>query len=71
MKFTLELTKWEANALRAMMRTTFKENIDFIEKNNELCKSAPEMKSFTDIAMKEQTLYNKVYMALKQKEDQQ
>ena len=65
MKFTMELNDWEANALRAMMRSAFMENANFIDKNNKLCKSAPEMKSFTDVAMKEQELYNKVYMALR------
>ena len=65
MTYTLELNDWEANALRAMMRTAFMENADFIEKNNRLCETAPEMKSFTDVAMKEQVLYNKVYMALR------
>lgn len=65
MKFTMELNDWEANALRAMMRSAFMENANFIGKNNKLCKSAPEMKSFTDVAMKEQELYNKVYMALR------
>lgn len=65
MKFTMELNDWEANALRAMMRSAFMENANFIDKNNKLCKSAPEMKSFTDIAMKEQELYNKVYMSLR------
>lgn len=65
MTYTLELNDWEANALRAMMRTAFTENADFIKKNNRLCETAPEMKSFTDVAMKEQVLYNKVYMALR------
>ena len=65
MTFTLELNDWEANALRAMMKSAFRENADFIKKNNDICKTAPEMKSFTDLAMKEQTLYNKVYMALR------
>ena len=65
MTYTLELTDWEANALRAMMRTEFMKNVKFIEQNEKLCKSAPEMKAFTDVAMKEQILYNKVYMALR------
>lgn len=66
MTYTMDLNDWEANALRAMMKSAFIENANFIEKNNNLCKVAPEMKSFTDFAMKEQVLYNKVYMALKQ-----
>lgn len=69
MKYTLVLNDWETNALRAMMRTAFNENLKFIEDNERICKVAPEMQAFTDVAMKEQTLYNKVYMALQRPEE--
>lgn len=70
MTYTITLNDWEANALRAMMCTAFKENQKFIEQNEELCKAAPEMKAFTNSAMKEQVLYNKVYMALRQPKEE-